>query len=203
MSSIQVQTPPAAEPVTLDVLKNHLRVTITNDDTLIKLYLQSARELVESESGRSLVNKVYRQSHDRFPRLHDCGDFGTGYFYQAPRYARSHHYDGRQQIKLLRCPLVSVEKITYIDLDGNLQTLLPTPALWQADTEYELGDQAQDANGNLQKVSAVTNAEEDGTNESGSSVPSWGAVLDATATDNDLTWKCVKIPAPAGDFLVD
>lgn len=203
MSSIQVQTPPAQEPVDLPTLKNHLRVTITNDDKLIELYGQSARELVESESGRSLVNKVYRQSHDRFPRLHDWGDFGTGYFYQAPRYARGHRYDERQQIKLLRCPLVSVEKITYIDLTGTLQTMLPTPALWQPDTEYELGDQAQDSNGNLQQVTAVTNAEEDGSNESGSATPSWSAILNGTATDNDLTWSCVKIPAPAGDFQVD
>lgn len=203
MSSIQVQTPPAAEPVSLAELKNHLRVTIANDDALIELYLQAARELVESQSGRSLVNKLYRQSHDRFPRLHDWGDFGTGYFYQAPRYARGHYYDDRQAIKLLRCPLVNVQKITYVDSDGVVQTLPPTPALWQASTEYELGDQAQDANGNLQQVTAVTNAEEDGTNESGVSVPSWASTLNLTTTDHDLTWTCIKIPAPAGGFVVD
>jgi hypothetical protein len=204
MSSIQVQTPPAAEPVDLVTLKNHLRVTITNDDALIKLYLQSARELVESESGRSLVNKLYRQSHDRFPRLHDCGDFGTGYFYQAPRYARGHHYDDRQVIKLLRCPLVSVEKITYIDLNGAVQTLLPTPALWQPDTEYELGDQFQDLNGNLQEVTAVAESGEDGSSSSGSTAPAWGNTVGAiTSADGDLTEKCIAVPAPAGDFLVD
>src|SRR6266478_3253629 len=114
MSTIQIQTPPAAEPVTMTVLKSHLRVIIATDDALLAIYLQSARELVESESGRSLVNKLYRQSHDRFPRQGEESTPGIGFSYRAPRYA--HHYaDTRQAIKLLRSPLVSVLKITYID----------------------------------------------------------------------------------------
>ena len=203
MSSLVVVTPPANEPVDLLTIKNPLRVTISNDDGLIGIYAKAARELVESESGRSLVNKGYLQSHDRFPHRHDYTDRGTGYWYAAPRYARDHHGDFRQEIKLLRCPLVRVDKIVYTDVNGNLQTLFPTPELWQAKTEYVLGDQVQDSNGNLQQVSAVTNTEEDGTNESGTATPRWSAILNGTTTDHDLTWTCVQLPAPAGDFLVD
>ena len=129
MSTLQIQTPPKAEPVSLVTLKNSLRVTLSADDALLGIYLQGARETVESDSGRSLVNKLYRQSHDRFPTLHDWGDFGTGYMYQAPRYAHGHRYDERQQIKLLRCPLVNVQKIVYVGTDSARHTLLPRPRL--------------------------------------------------------------------------
>jgi hypothetical protein len=202
MSAIQIQTPPAAEPVSLPTLKNHLRVTISEDDELIKLYLQSARETVESDSGRSLVNKLYRQSHDHFPRLHDFGDFGTGYFYQAPRYARGHHYDERQQIKLLRCPLVNVQKIVYVGTDQQSHTLLPAPAAWLAKNEYDIGNQIVDPNGNLQQVSAVTETETGNESESGATVPSWNATPAGTTADGDLTWTNMGV-APAGDFLED
>jgi hypothetical protein len=202
MPSLTVVTPPAVEPVDLVTLKNHLRVTISEDNAIIGIYGQAARELVESESGRSLVNKGYCQSHDHFPHRHDYTDRGTGYFYSEPRYA-SHHLDPHQAIKLLRCPLVYVDRIEYIDVNGDVQTLLPTPELWQPKTEYVKGDQVQDANGNLQQVSAVTDADEDGTSESGAAVTTWSASLSTTTADAGLTWTCIKIPAPTGDFLVD
>lgn len=202
MSSIQIQTPPAAEPVSMTTLKNHLRVIISNDDTILGIYLQGAREMVESDSGRSLVNKLYRQSHDRFPRLHDWGDFGTGYFYQAPRYGREHHYDERQQIKLLRCPLVSVQKIIYTGTDQLQHTLLPAPASWLPQNQYVIGDQVVDTNGNLQQVTAVAEVEEGSTAESGAAASTWNMTLAGTTTDADITWTN-KGTAPVGDFLVD
>jgi Phage gp6-like head-tail connector protein len=203
MSTIQVQTPPAAEPIALATIKNHLRITIASDDALIQLYAQAARELVESESGRSLVNKLYRQSHDRFPGLHDWGDFGVGYFYQTRRYSHHHRGDERQMIKLLRCPLVSVQQITYIDLTGTPQTLFPAPELWLAENVYDVGDQVEDSNGNLQQVTASTEAETGGSGMSGVDEPGWSSILEATTTDGDLTWTCIKTPAPAGDFIYD
>lgn len=200
MSSIVVETAPAAEPISLATVKTHLRVSISNDDALITLYLQSAREIVESESGRSLVNKVYRQSHDRFPH-HDEWQLGSGYTYRAPRY--SHHFgDERRAIKLLRCPLVSVLKINYIDTSGVLQTLLPTPEQWQALTEYEIGNQIVDSNGNLQQVTAVSESGEDQSSESGATVPAWAASLNATTVDASLTWTNKGV-APTGDFIED
>lgn len=200
MSSLVIQTPPAAEPVPFATVKRHLRVTISNDDDLIKMYLQSSRETVESESGRSLVNKLYRQSHDRFPHHHHW-QAGSGYTYRAPRYA--HHWgDERQAIKLLRCPLVSVSKITYIDTGGALQTIFPVPAVWQAKSEFEIGDQIADSNGNLQQVTAVTEAETGGASISGATAPTWNLTLAGTTTDGDLTWTNKGV-APAGDFIED
>jgi hypothetical protein len=205
MSSLVITRPPEAEPLDLQTeVKPHVRVTIADEEAILKIYSQAARELAESETGRSFINKGYRQSHDRFPRRHEYTDHGTGYWYAAPRYAHRHG-DERQEIKLLRSPLLVVEKIDYIDVGGHTQTLLPSPELWQADSEYTVGDQAEDTNGNLQEIKAAddTLKNEDGTFSSGSDDPTWSAVLDGETIDGPFTWKCVKVPAPAGDFLVD
>jgi hypothetical protein len=205
MSSLVVVSPPAAEPLNLQTeVKPHLRVTIGNDDGIIKIYQQAARELAEGETGLSFVNKGYRQSHDRFPHRHDWTDRGTGYWYAARRYSRQ-HWDERQAIKLLRSPLLEVDKIDYIDVNGDLQTLLPAPSLWQAETEYSVGDEVQDSNGNLQQITAANDAEanEDDTFSSGSANPTWNATLNGTTTDGPFTWTCMQVPAYAGDFLVD
>lgn len=203
MSSLQVQTPPAQEPVTLDLVKQHLRVTTSADDTLLPLYIQGARVTVESESGRSLVNKVYRQSHDRFPGVRDGGSIGSGYFLEQPRYSHHHHHDERQMIKLLRSPLVNVQKIVYIGTDQLAHTLNPAPAAWVANNKYVIGDQAVDSNGNLQQVTAVTESETGGASVSGANEPSpWSAATNGTTDDHDVTWT-YKGVAPAGDFIVD
>jgi hypothetical protein len=206
MSTIQIQTPPKGEPISLATLKQHLRVTISNDDALLQIYLQSAREIIESDTGRSLVNKLYRQTHDHFPRRHhDHGNLGTGYFLQQDRYARGHHYDEHQQIKLLRCPLVNVQKILYVDTNGVQQTLLPTSALdgWLAGNKYEIGDQIGDPNGNLQEVTAVNESETGGESQSGTTEPTFSASLNGTTTDHDIIWTTKRVPAPAGDFSFD
>jgi hypothetical protein len=205
MSSLSIVRAPDAEPVDLQSeVKPHCRVTIANDDAILGIYSQAARELAENETGRSFINKGYRQSHDHFPRRHDFTDRGTGYWYAAPRYSRKHG-DAHQQIKLLRSPLLIVDRIDYIDLNATLQTLLPAPELWQASTEYNVGDQVEDTNGNLQQIVAADDAQKnkDGTFSSGSANPTWSAVLNGTTTDGPFTWECVKLPAPAGDFLVD
>ena len=202
MSSIQVQTPPAQEPVDLLTLKNHLRVTISSDDALLALYLQAAREIVESDSGRSLVNKLYRQSHDRFPSLHALGRFRVGYFYQTRRYSHHHRGDERQMIKLLRAPLVNVQQIVYIGTDQNTYTLLPAPELWLAENVYDVGDQVEDSNGNLQQVTAAAEVETGGSGISGPNPPTWNVTPAGTTTDKDLTWTNQGL-APAGDFIYD
>src|SRR5690348_1328596 len=174
MSQLRVETPPAAEPVTLATLKAHLRVSTQADDVLLDTYLQAARETVEAASGRSLVNKLYRQSHDHFPR-HD-GHFGayTGpLHYRQPYYNEHHRWIEKHCIKLLRSPLVNVQKIVYLDESNTPQTLLPAPAQWSAKTEFEIGDQVVDSNGNLQEVTAVTESEDGSESISGANEPTW------------------------------
>jgi hypothetical protein len=197
MATLRIDTPPDNEPVTIDLLKAHLRISISNDDSLLEVYLQAARESVESESGRSLVNKRYRQLHDQFPRLEDSAPGGI---FRRARYA--HHWsDSRRAIKLLRSPLVAVEKITYIDTSGTLQTMLPAPERWEPKTEYEDGSQVLDANGNLQEVAALTGSGE-GAGQSGEEEPVWDPTAGNDTNEGHLLWKN-KGPAPTGDFIED
>src|SRR5210317_422477 len=49
-----------AEPVTLAYAKNHLRVDISDDDTLIGNLITAAREYIERYCARSIVQHTYR-----------------------------------------------------------------------------------------------------------------------------------------------
>jgi len=87
-------TPPTAEPITLAEAKAHLRVDITDDDTLITALIVAAREYAEGVTRRPLVTQTWDLFLDQFSDEIDL----------APN-------------------LQSVEHLKYIDGDGNKQTL--------------------------------------------------------------------------------
>lgn len=64
---IIVTTAPAAEPVTLTELKAHLRIDYTEEDTLLATYLQAAREICESLTGRRMMTRTEKLLLDFFP----------------------------------------------------------------------------------------------------------------------------------------
>jgi len=206
MAGLNVEIAPVAEPVPLELIKNHLRITTSADDALISgIYMPAARELVEDATALSLVNKGYRQNLDSFP--HEPGFFGIGLtsYELAERAGSGRRHKHHQRIKLFRSPLVSVTNITYIGTDQDEHVLLPAPALWAANTEYTLGDERQDSNGNLQQITAINEAEaeEDGTASSGATTPAWNLTPGQTTTDGPaLTWTNLR-PAYAGDFQVN
>ena len=51
---------PASEPVTTSEAKDHLRVDITDDDTLIGNLVTAAREWAENYTGQSFIQRTYR-----------------------------------------------------------------------------------------------------------------------------------------------
>lgn len=87
---------PAAEPVTISELKQHLRILHATEDQLIERFGRLAREQVETELTRSLITQQWRMFLPRFP----AGSI----------------------IELPRPPLVSVQSVTYLDSDGAVQT---------------------------------------------------------------------------------
>lgn len=95
-------TPPDGEPLTLQEVKDFLRVDGTDQDSVINLGLSTARALVEVSARRQLMPATLRRSLDRFP----CGRFNEP-----------------GEIELPRPPAVAVESITYIDTAGEEQTL--------------------------------------------------------------------------------
>lgn len=207
MATLQIETPPAAEPVTLTVAKSHLRVTIDDDDDLIALYLAAAREGVEAFLARSLVTKGYRQTLDSFPYFTDTIMSQQAYppaYYSLPRYSTT-LWNYSQMMKLFVSPLVAVDRISYLASGDSLwHDLAPALEPWQPSIEYTLGDSIEDPNGNRQTVTAVLENYSNGTSLSGSTPPAtWGdSAENPTTTDQDLTWTWGG-PAPAGDFIVD
>jgi uncharacterized phiE125 gp8 family phage protein len=95
--SLQITTPPVAEPVTLDEVKALLRLTSTADDALITSLITPARVFAEKFSRKSLVSKGYSLSLARFPWPHE-------------------------PIILPVPPVSAVGAITYLDETGTQQT---------------------------------------------------------------------------------
>ena len=86
---------PTVEPITTAEAKTHLRVDGSDDDTFIDGLIESARQSVEADTGRAMVERTYRADVRHWS---DC-------------------------IVLPRPPLVSVSSIKYYDADNAQQTL--------------------------------------------------------------------------------
>ena len=64
MSSYQITTEPATEPLTLTEAKEHLRVDGTDEDTLITSIITVARKLCENYTNRAFITQTWTQTED-------------------------------------------------------------------------------------------------------------------------------------------
>lgn len=94
--SLVITSEPAAEPVTLDEAKSHLKVDVTDEDTLIESLITTARKHIEQLTWLQLISATYTLKMDCLP---------TG------------------AIIVPRPPLQSVSSITYEDENDATQTL--------------------------------------------------------------------------------
>jgi uncharacterized phiE125 gp8 family phage protein len=69
--SISLLEPPAAEPLTLDQAKAHLKVTWPEEDSTIGDYLTAARAYIEDAYGIRLVRQKVEVQFQNFPLLAD------------------------------------------------------------------------------------------------------------------------------------
>lgn len=105
-------TDAATEPVTLTEAKAHLRVTDTNDDTLITALIVAARNRIEEESGRALITQTWRLALDEFPH-----------------YTKHAYPVGLLPILLPRPPFLQINVtnpntgLSYLDATGTIQLL--------------------------------------------------------------------------------
>jgi len=64
---LQLITPPAIEPVTLEEAKTHLKVDTTDDDTLITALIAAARARAEWHTGRAFLTQSWVLWLDGWP----------------------------------------------------------------------------------------------------------------------------------------
>lgn len=85
--------PPTGEPVTVDALKAHLRITHASEDVLLGELIATARQTVEREAGVACLDQGYRLVLDALP--------------------------GNGLVRLPVHPVGQVTAITAYDADGN------------------------------------------------------------------------------------
>lgn len=98
------------EPITTAEAKDHCYVTGSDWDTYIDTLITAAREYAENRTWRAIIDATYELRLDDFP-------------------------DG--EIQLPKPPARAVDSISYIDSDGNQQTLANSE--YEVDTENEYG----------------------------------------------------------------
>lgn len=66
---LELITAPVKEPMTLQEAKDHLRVEITDDDTLITAFIKVARRYGEKIQARAYITQTWDWYEDEFPEL--------------------------------------------------------------------------------------------------------------------------------------
>lgn len=110
--AMQQTVPPVDEPVTLDEVKQSIRVDITDDDALIGDLITAARVYVENVIGVSMMTQTWIEYLDRFPRPNA---YETWPWHALPA-----------TILIPRYPVQSVTSITYTDVNYATQTVDPS-----------------------------------------------------------------------------
>jgi hypothetical protein len=131
MISLKRTVAPTLEPVTLDQAKAQCRVDGDDDDSLILLYIQAAREYAEARLGRAILEQTWRFSRSSFyPRR-----FGRHGLYALGSVSCEEFYFHLPSILLPKPSLIAVLSIQYLDPTGALQTLDPSQYAADADAE--------------------------------------------------------------------
>lgn len=137
-NGLSVTVAPASEPVTAAQVKLQTKVDYSTEDSLIAIYIQAARELVEKKMGIALLPQTIQEKYSAWPLADRLNPY--------------------RAIRLRRYPLRSVSSIAYLDEDGASQ-VLDSSAYTSAGTAYP--PLVAPANGHewpgvLEQVGAIT-----------------------------------------------
>ena len=71
MAGIRVTTAPSVEPLGLAEVKSYLRLTGSTEDTLLRTFIQAARQFCEDFTGRALITQTLTLTLDATNEIDD------------------------------------------------------------------------------------------------------------------------------------
>lgn len=107
----RIITQPTVEPLSLQTVKDHLKVQHDLDDTLITIYMIAARQQAEKLTGKKFITQTWEFDFSRFPDL-------------------------RESIDIPVTPAQTIESIIYTDTQGDQQTFGTLSGSPQTIAEY-------------------------------------------------------------------
>lgn len=128
--ALEEVTAPAVEPLTLTEAKDFLRVSGSDDDTLITSLIVAARLAVEQYTNRKLITQTWDLWMDDFPGTSRARSNETSGVYQA---SISTITGPKNSLELMISPLQSVTYLKTYDEDDADTTM--TSTLYQVDTK--------------------------------------------------------------------
>lgn len=112
----KVTTKPLLEPVSLDELKDHLRITSTQEDSYLTNLITSGRQMIEDYTRRKLIEQTVTLYLDGWPsKYSDVWWDGT---VQASRDTLSTY----QSIQIPLVPLIDVSEVSLFSTDNTEST---------------------------------------------------------------------------------
>lgn len=102
----ELVTEPAAKPLTLTQVKEHLRIDVTDttDDDYLNVLIDVATDYAEKYTKRDFITRTWRTYRDCFP------------------YVNNYNCSGYDSVFVLRkAPVQSITSVEYLDSDNNTQ----------------------------------------------------------------------------------
>lgn len=125
MPKYKVVSPPVLEPVTLAEAKQHARLYVDDgtEDAYVSSLVTAAREKLEATVCRAFITQTIQATFDGFSHC-SHGDY-DGVSLWRSRFGVPFQHIRADAIQLLYPPIQSVDSITYVDANGDTQTIDP------------------------------------------------------------------------------
>lgn len=119
MPSLIVKTQPAVEPISLAEAKNHLNVTIADDDALIQSLIKASRATLERQYDIAFITQSLVLGRDYFPAVFGMGwGWSPGWWLGNTWMAQYDTQELRYGFIGLRPPASAITTVTYLDPTG-------------------------------------------------------------------------------------
>jgi hypothetical protein len=115
MAGLQVTTAPTVEPLTLQEVKEYLRVEDSTDERVIRPFVETVRRLAEEHLGRALMTQTLSLFVDAYDELADP-------LWEGMRTGAYLNYY-KNYINLPRTPVTSVTSVSTFD-DSDTETTM-------------------------------------------------------------------------------